>query len=635
MNVDQFVEQYEKKYQKLERIRTIVVMVMAIIVVVVIFGCGFFGLKMGWVILTLAMIAFLASILINIAQQFNANTIAEKWMNDLDMDFALEVYRKLTEKTSLYMINIMPLYFNLLCLTRNYEELEEKYNVYVKEKNKVTVAGLNILREWFLSQMKDQSLYSELIFQHKFSKYYKCDEELSGGKALLRSKDEQKMIQQLMLRQEYEKAIEEIDRMHPFNHYVQMWGEIRKQKCLYYLGRENEIYLPDAPECMLQSLNYLLNTGEEEYYEEAETWVKCIESDMPKGKKNAKKTWMLIAICMVILGVEVYFFSVDDVEKFITEERYEEKLRENGIFANDEGYTAALIHGMAMEQSPKEQYYVAVFDYSRKWLIEQEEMKLYPLGQKLELDRYYAYEDKKENYVVFLSEEERVVFYNGEQVWNDSEERILDGKNVFVNTFIIQEDFNENLIKTLSVEEVFKEEMYEIGNNHYDENDGSVYSFYDTSEGWELRVIDSASGSRWYKLDHTTDGGKTWETINEDPFAGEYGWVEGIAFYGEKVGYISISKYAGEYARVFLTEDGGYTFEEIVPPVEECEEMNPEEFQYYSMPEVNDEEIRITVRESRYHNKDGYVFRSEDRGKSWEYAGKVVDEFYYDKEERL
>ena len=73
------------------------------------------------------------------------------------------------------------------------------------------------------------------------------------------------------------------------------------------------------------------------------------------------------------------------MEKFITEERYEEKLRENGIFANevlsfanDEGYTAALIHGMAMEQSPKEQYYVAVFDYSRKWLIEQEEMKLYP-----------------------------------------------------------------------------------------------------------------------------------------------------------------------------------------------------------------------------------------------------------------
>ena len=137
MNVDQFVEQYEKKYQKLERIRTIVVMVMAIIVVVVIFGCGFFGLKMGWVILTLAMIAFLASILINIAQQFNANTIAEKWMNDLDMDFALEVYRKLTEKTSLYMINIMPLYFNLLCLTRNYEELEEKYNVYVKENIKL------------------------------------------------------------------------------------------------------------------------------------------------------------------------------------------------------------------------------------------------------------------------------------------------------------------------------------------------------------------------------------------------------------------------------------------------------------------------------------------------------------------
>lgn len=91
------------------------------------------------------------------------------------------------------------------------------------------------------------------------------------------------------------------------------------------------------------------------------------------------------------------------------------------------------------------------------------------------------------------------------------------------------------------------------------------------------------------------------------------------------MGNHSISKYAGEYARVFLTEDGGYTFEEIVLPVEECEEMNPEEYQYYSMPVVNDEEIRITVRESRYHNKDGYVFKSEDRGKTWEYAGNSYD----------
>ena len=64
------------------------------------------------------------------------------------------------------------------------------------------------------------------------------------------------------------------------------------------------------------------------------------------------------------------------------------------------------------------------------------------------------------------------------------------------------------------------------------------------------------------------------------------------------MGNHSISKYAGEYARVFLTEDGGYTFEE---------------------------EIRITVRESRYHNKDGYVFKSEDRGKTWEYAGNSYD----------
>lgn len=133
-------------------------------------------------------------------------------------------------------------------------------------------------------------------------------------------------------------------------------------------------------------------------------------------------------------------------------------------------------------------------------------------------------------------------------------------------------------------EEAIEEEIKRIGNNKYDSRDGSMYSFYTIEEGWGLRVSDYASGDRWYRLDYTTDGGNTWTTINEDPFAGESGVVEGIAFVWGKYGYISISKDSGKYARVFRTEDGGYTFEEIVLPVEDCEEMNPEEFQYYSMP---------------------------------------------------
>lgn len=639
MNVDQFIEHYEKRSNRLENYRKICIVLSSIVVIVLLLSNAFLNLQIRWSIYLLIFFCLVCGTLINIERQKNANTIPEKWMDDLDTDFALEVYRKLLREKK-EMTYVMPLYLNLLCLTRNYEELEENYAIYMKEKNKVIKPILDVLLEHFASLMADKTLYEKLIFQHKFSKFYGVEGELNKSKARLRFRDEQKKILQMFFQKRFEQVIDEVERMHAQNRFQHLWGEVVKQQCLYYLNRRNEIYLHDAPEWMLHPLQHLMDTGEEYYYADAGKWVEQIEGDMPRANKGNRKTFFRLIVCIALISWSVNYLSADDVEKFITEERYEEKLRENGVFANevlcfvnDEDYTVALIHGISIEQPSEEQYYFAAFDYSRKWLIEQEELKLYPLGHKLELDQYYVYEDQKENYVVFLSEEEMLVFYNGEQMWNHYEERIVDGKQILVNDFKVQEEFDKNLVRTLLNEKVFKEETYEIGNNHYDENDGSMYSFYDTFEGWELRAIDSASGSRWYKLDHTTDGGKTWETINEDPFAGEYGWVEGIAFYWGKVGYISISKYAGEYARVFLTEDGGYTFEEIVLPVEECEEMNPEEYQYYSMPEVNDEEIRITVRESRYHMEDGYVFRSEDRGKTWEYAGKEVDEFYYDKEE--
>ena len=40
-----------------------------------------------------------------------------------------------------------------------------------------------------------------------------------------------------------------------------------------------------------------------------------------------------------------------------------------------------------------------------------------------------------------------------------------------------------------------------------DRADESWYFYLNEEEGWRLRVLDAAAGSRYYVMDHTKDGG--------------------------------------------------------------------------------------------------------------------------------
>lgn len=75
--------------------------------------------------------------------------------------------------------------------------------------------------------------------------------------------------------------------------------------------------------------------------------------------------------------------------------------------------------------------------------------------------------------------------------------------------------------------------------------------------GWRFKILDAAAGSRFYGLQQTTDGGNTWEMINEDPFVGNIGVSEGLVFYDENNGIIGLTCAGQDWSNLYRTTDGG------------------------------------------------------------------------------
>lgn len=105
------------------------------------------------------------------------------------------------------------------------------------------------------------------------------------------------------------------------------------------------------------------------------------------------------------------------------------------------------------------------------------------------------------------------------------------------------------------IEEAKKEDAWTT-----DSSDGSMYFFLDENQGWRLEVVDAAAGSRFYQLEHTTDGGINWETASTDPFQGNGGVAEGLIFYDGNFGVAGLSGASQTHSTLYLTRDGGLTF---------------------------------------------------------------------------
>lgn len=164
-----------------------------------------------------------------------------------------------------------------------------------------------------------------------------------------------------------------------------------------------------------------------------------------------------------------------------------------------------------------------------------------------------------------------------------------------------------------------------------DQSDGTTYFFLDENNGWRFLITDAAAGSRFYVMEKTIDGGTTWERINADPFSGQLGVTEGLIFFDENFGVAGLTGASQSYSRLYVTRDGGMTFEEMKLPMERVLELpqvaidcgfTVEDFDYLNMPEKVDDTLTITVTTEAVE-KDGIVFQSTDYGVTWEYKGLV------------
>ena len=103
---------------------------------------------------------------------------------------------------------------------------------------------------------------------------------------------------------------------------------------------------------------------------------------------------------------------------------------------------------------------------------------------------------------------------NGVSVPSDDElQKYFDDNYITAKHILILTTNPSTGETTRTDEEAKKEDAWTT-----DSSDGSMYFFLDENQGWRLAVVDAAAGSRFYQLEHTTDGGTNWETASTDPF---------------------------------------------------------------------------------------------------------------------
>ncbi|MGL5381271.1 WD40/YVTN/BNR-like repeat-containing protein [Clostridium sp.] len=146
---------------------------------------------------------------------------------------------------------------------------------------------------------------------------------------------------------------------------------------------------------------------------------------------------------------------------------------------------------------------------------------------------------------------------------------------------------------------------------------------------YKLNIDDKASGSFFYSLHKTNDGGNNWFVINENPFNGLSGEAYGIYFIDENIGFIGISRNGGCEGDLYRTEDGGKSFSKV-----EFEEkmvtgdngVSIMPFDYPSIPYEKDGKHYVNIGQGADGDYDGnssLIYSSNDNGRTWEYIEKT------------
>ena len=159
-------------------------------------------------------------------------------------------------------------------------------------------------------------------------------------------------------------------------------------------------------------------------------------------------------------------------------------------------------------------------------------------------------------------------------------------------------------------------------------------------DGMELRLVpvDRACGSSYYVLIGVENGECSF--VNPDPFLGSGGQALFIYFVDNEVGYLAKSYSGGSLGELFVTEDGGKSFQNI--NIEEPQVKLPDHTSYcpFVMPEEiyqQDNEIYLVMGQGPdgdYHGEAGYscgVYQADKRSpEKFSFEKEIPDKSHTD-----
>lgn len=156
--------------------------------------------------------------------------------------------------------------------------------------------------------------------------------------------------------------------------------------------------------------------------------------------------------------------------------------------------------------------------------------------------------------------------------------------------------------------------------------------YFSKQVGYRLEITGAAAGSRSYSLTGTTDGGRTWKTINEDPFSGSLGSAAEMTFLNDKLGFLCLSSSGGSKGQLYRTEDGGVSYKKVNFPgvkvvLSNGETYNP--FDLPGMPYEKDGSLDVLVGQGSDGDYNGglkALYQSKDNGITWQYINEVKGE---------
>lgn len=186
---------------------------------------------------------------------------------------------------------------------------------------------------------------------------------------------------------------------------------------------------------------------------------------------------------------------------------------------------------------------------------------------------------------------------------------------------------------------IFSEERNNNNNNtrslkeSKDKSVNSKVEFHQSDKiSYKLEVTDAASGSRFYILKGTIDGGATWSVINKDPFGGNIGVAEGITFLNEKLGFLCLSHSGESYGELYRTEDGGLSYKKVNFQSIKVTLKDGESYEPFAMPEMpykENESLKVLIGQGvngDYNGGSKALYESKDEGKTWTYIKEMTRE---------